>query len=551
MGLLDRVSVLFRRRSSRALLPGPGPAGPGLPMVTSPPEERRPAKPKATGPGPGQGFFRGLARRYDSIVNMLSGLGGEDDKGTHGRPDTGRVPLDYQELQALYAYNGYAARYIDIVVDDATRKGWTIKDSSQASDLLSEETIRLQVKQRLTEGLKWARAYGGSVILLVVDEEPPPGFTGTPAQLLLLPLDLDRVKRVLNLVVMDPSEAQPYEYEGDPRSLQFREARTWMLSPNSGGSTSLMMAGQQVHRSRVIYLPGKRLTAQQRLQNNGFDQSVLECTWDQIRNKTSVDQAGAHLAQELKINVMKIDGLAALQTGDQADLLDMRMRVAQRSKSNLNMILVGSGEEFQTQATPFTGFDQLDKNATDALCAVFGMPATRLFGQAPGGLNTDGLSQETIWTHSIAAYQEDHVLPPLTYLYRVIFRSKEGPTRGVEPKSWKVECNPLDELTTTEQANLEKTHAETDAIRVSSGVLPPEHIAKSRFTEKGYQSEILPYDQDEAMAAEVRAFAQAQAAIGNRTAAPGAPGAAVSPASPAPPAPAQPLVSPQTTVPEG
>lgn len=460
-----------------------------------PPAPIRPiTQPAERQPGPLQRAFTGLLRRADSIINAITGLGGEYDKGQAGRPDTSRMPLTWAELMALYRYNGYAQRYIDMVADDATRKGWKVVDSSQTADPMKDETIRLQVVERFRDALALARLGGGSVIFMVLDEEIPAELTNNPRILLTRPVDWSRVRRVLNLVVMDRTEAQPAEWEGDPKSPNFRGTRLWMLSPNAQGANDAMMGGQMVHHSRVLYFPGKKLPPTLRMNNGGFDDSVLEAAWDAIRDKTSIDQAAAHLAQELKINVLKIEGLVGLQASDQADLFEMRMQTLARSKALTGTALIGSGEEFQTVATPFTGFDQLNANAKEALSAATGISATRFYGEAPGGLNTDGESQETIWQTAISGVQEHRLLGPLVTLYRGVFLAKEGPFRGVEPKSWSVEFLPLDQPTAKEDGELEKLHAETDAIRIQSGVLPPEHVAKSRFSKQGYQREILPYD---------------------------------------------------------
>lgn len=491
MAIFDYLSPSsWFRRSSTPALPGPPPA----------PPPRAQHQPKRPGGG---NLFTRLLSRYDSLVNSLSGLGGSYDKGTTARPDTTRQPLAFHELTALYRWNGYAQRYVDILAQDATRKGWKVKDSTPNVDPMKGESKRLSIPAHFREGLQWARLYGGAVIFIVVDEELPADYATNPRRLLEKPLDPARLLRVRNLIVMDPSEAQPIEFEGNPRSPRFRSPSKWMLSPNANAAMQELTGGQVVHHSRVIYLPGRQLPSSVRMANNGFDDSILEGAWDAVRNKTSIDQAAALLAQEIKISVMKIEGLAGLNTSDQADLFEMRMRVLARSKSLANVALVGAGEEFTTTATPFTGFEHLDGNARQALQAVTGMPAQLLFGDAPGGLNTDGESHRSLWGNIVAAYQEDRLLEPLTYVYSLIFAAKEGAFRGVTPETWEVEFNPLDQLTETQAAALEKTHAETDAIRVNAGILPAEHVARSRFSAKGYQNDMLPYDPEADAAAQL------------------------------------------------
>lgn len=509
----------WRRRPA---LPGPSAIAEAVVAPAAPAPRRRQRS---------DSFLSRMARRADSILNSLSGLGGAYDKGTTARPDTTRFPLNFAELTTLYRFNGYAQRFIDIVPADATRKGWKVIDDTDQADLMQGETDRLLVVERFREALQWARLYGGATILIVVDEVIPPELVDNPRAVLQRPLDPASLRAVLNLVVLDPSEAQPFNYEGNPRSRRFREPRTWMVSPNAHALESGMAGGQIVHHSRILYFPGRRLPNSIRLTNRGFDDSVLDSVWDAIRNKTSIDQAAANLAQELKLNVLKIEGLANLNTSDQADLFTLRMKAIAQSKSLINTILVGEGEEFQTTATTFTGFDQLDSNAKEALAAAVGMPITLLFGEAPSGLNTDGESGRSMWANVIASYQADRLREPLDYLYTLLYAAELGPTGGMEPESWSVEFNSLDELTTKQRADIELLHAQADAIRVQTAILPADHIARSRYGAKGYQDELLPYDVD---AEEAAQLAEAEAQIAKLAAAgastPGAPGAGGTPA---------------------
>ena len=504
------VAALRARLAVRTLLAAPEPgASPSVATpAPAPPRPRRSARPVPVSRGGPERLLQRMARRADSIINSLSGLGGGYDKGTTARPDTSRIPLNFQELTVLYRHNGYAQRFIDIIPAEVTRKGWRIRDDSPDIDPMDAETRRLCIPERAREALTWGRLYGGGYLLIVTDEVAEPGTKSH--DLLRQPLDLSRVRAVRNLVVLDPSECQPYVYEGHLTSPRFREPAIWLVSPNSGSGTQAMAGGQQVHHSRILVFPGRRLPSSIRYSNRGIDDSVLESVWDAIRNKTSVDQAAASICQELKLNVMKIEGLANMSTSDQADTFEMRMKVLARTKSLLNMVLMGEGETFESLATPMSGFDQLDANAKEALSAATGMPITLLFGEAPSGLNTDGESHRTLWGNVVAGVQHGVLRDPLTQLYTVLYAAKDGPTKGEAPASWNVEFLPLDELTETEQAALEKTHAETDAIRVSTGILPAEHIAASRYGEKGYQNALLPYDP---LAEERAALEEARAAL--------------------------------------
>lgn len=56
-------------------------------------------------------------------------------------------------------------------------------------------------------------------------------------------------------------------------------------------------------------------------------------------------------------------------------------------------------------------------------------------------------------------------------------------TMGIDPEEVIIQCRPLVELTEAERAELELEHAQKDKLYVDSGVLTPEEVALSRFSD--------------------------------------------------------------------
>lgn len=434
-----------------------------------------------------------FASRTDSIINALTGMGGQYDKGAAAYVDTSRRAFTLPELDALFRFNGYAGRLIDVVAEDAARKGWRVVDSTDETEPLAEENKRLRIRAKVHRWIQLARKDGGCLLVIVTDDDDDPSQ----------PLRPESLRRVSNLVVVERAEASVATWEGDPAEQDFQRARTWWISPTTpsfdGGFGDWQSGGAsiQVHRSRVLYLGGRELPARLRYRNGGFDDSVLELYWDQIRNRTSVDQGGAILAQELKQAVVRIEGFDAVATSDQGDYLDMRMSRMAKAKSVLGILLMGKGDEYSEATANVSGYKDLDSSTRESLSAVTGLPQTKLWGQSPGGLNTDGDSHRRLWSNFIASFQANRLGEPLEYLYLLLFLAREGPTAGQEPEDWSLEFNPLDELSEQEQAELEKTTAETDAINVGMGAYDGAHVARSRHGSKGWQRDLLPVEAEE------------------------------------------------------
>ncbi len=455
--------------------------------------------------------------RLDAIYNPLSRLGGSSDKGAAALPDTSRVPLELAHLDVLYRYSAYGRRVVDIVPDEETRRGWKIVDGTQRVDALAEEEKRLHISSAINRARKWARHAGGSLIFLVTDEEQDPRAR-TPSEQLRYPLDLARVKRLRNLLVVDRTEASPATWDGDVQSPTFGEPLTWWISPGTAGALTsggkAIGGGSLVHASRVIAFAGRRLPRRLRLNNGGWDDSVLESCWDAIRHLTSVDQGAALIAQEWQVKVMKVKGLAGLQTSDQALAFYTKLQQMATSMSMLNMSVIDQDEELTSLASTTTGFEELSSHARTELATAADMPQVLLFGEAPSGLNTDGESWRRHHAQSIAASQETELRDPLERIYRILYAQTEGPTAGREPARWDLVFEPLEQLTEDERAQIRLAIAQADAAYVSAGVLDPEHVAKSRFGRDGWSDDILPVptaegDGVEAEAADALARARA------------------------------------------
>src|SRR5690606_7528204 len=71
--------------------------------------------------------------------------------------------------------------------------------------------------------------------------------------------------------------------------------------------------------------------------------------------------------------------------------------------------------------------------------------------------------------------------PMLEKVIQLIFKSRDGFYKGVEPKDWQITFVPLWQNTEEQEANIRRTTAETDAIYIDRGVLDPTEVAVSRF----------------------------------------------------------------------
>lgn len=449
--------------------------------------------------------FAAMASHVDSMVrdgfyNLTSGLGSTGDRATLSRVNTAQMPLNAEERDALYRFNGFARRIVDIVPEMAMKSAGSFVVPGEADgDPLEQQMQDIGAWAAVSEAWKLARKDGSCLTLIITDDDIPVEYRDTPGRWLAQPLDLSRVRGVRALINFEREEfdaADWYSETADFMAGKFRRVKSWHVTPTTPNASDALAAGL-IHESRCLYWDGAYVTPRQRIKNNGHGDSVLDVLMDQLQNKTEGGQALGTLLHELKINIIKLKGLAAHSVSDQKAAYDTRMNTIAKGKSSLNTILLDEGEEFLTQAQTVTGYDKLDTRLTAALSAVSRIPRTILDGESPGGLNADGESSRLNMANMVMGEADFYAAPNIRRLGLVMFSAQEGPTGGQVPEKWGFDWAPLDEPTSEQRADLRKKHAERDAIYLQWGVVSPEHVARSRFGPSGYGDELMAIDEDE------------------------------------------------------
>lgn len=395
------------------------------------------------------------------IQNALSGLGTANDKGASGTI-VKRPKLTTAKLDTLFELNGFARVVVTILPDHACRKGWLItrEDSDEPTDPFSDLNDALHIPNVVQDGLEKARLHGGAAIWLLTaetDQSVPLG-------------DSEEVHR---LMVVERSELNPIEYDGDANSPRYGLPAMYSVAPQSPAVGNVLVP--RVHYSRLIYLDGNSVSRATRLGQNGFGDSVLESCWDQIRHVSEHGAAGAVLGQEQHVNVLKMANLAAMSMGDAASALLERIRALSAGKSLLNMIVLGAGEEYQVHPANASGFAEIGRSSKEDLSATSRVPMPLMFGVSPGGLNSDGKSWQTAWNENVAAYQTKKVRPALLAIYRPLAKQV-----GLGPTGWDVAFKALDQPGELDRSQIELYQAQSDQVKIDSCVLDAAEVRKHR-----------------------------------------------------------------------
>jgi phage-related protein (TIGR01555 family) len=410
------------------------------------------------------------ALRVDGLVNALTGMNTSRDKSRY-TTTTPLIFLGQEELENLYG-EWIPQRVVDIVAEQATRKGFKVLfggEGAKAEVVTGIEQVieDLYILENLGLACKNARLFGGSVILLYIDD-------GRAAD---QPVDKRNIRKIEGMEVLDRWQIAPVINE--EALYDYSKATYYQII-----SGDLIRQPQltYIHKDRILRFDGKWLPYRMRQRNYGWGMSALQPIYDSFRFYSTGISSAATLLTEFDIFVHKLRGLSTmLAAGKEKDVRD-RLVLNDMSKSVYRGYVVDAEkEELSFISRQFGGIGEILEKLRIDIIGASQIPHTILFGESPGGLGSTGRSEERDFAKMLGDYQSAHFKRPMQQLVEMIMLSKDGPTNGTVPDSWRVVFNNLFELNEREKADVRARVAAVDGRMLQLGVLSPKEVADARY----------------------------------------------------------------------
>ena len=424
------------------------------------------------------GHYRADGIRNDGLQNVFTGMGTSRDKTTR----TTIKPvyfMGHEDLEGLYAH-WLMRRIVDLVADESTREGFEILFGGEGvnAETLSgvEQAIDdLDILFSFNEAAKTSRLYGGSALLLYIDD-------GRPSD---MPVDRNNIRAVEGMECLDRHQIAPIISEDS--LYDYSKATYYQII---SGDLIQQPNLRAIHKDRILRFDGIWLPYRTRQKNYGWGMSILQSVYDSFKHYYSGISSIATLLTEFDIFVHKVRGLSSLLAAGKEGQVRDRLQLNDMSKSIYRGYAIDAEkEELAFVSRQFGGVSEiLEKLRIDVIAAA-GIPHTLLFGQSPSGLGATGRSEERDFAKTCHHYQETHFRKPLTKLMEYIMLSKQGPTNGQVPDNWRVSFKPLFEMNEREIADVRARIAAVDARYIQVGVLTPQEVADSRFGKSEYSIE--------------------------------------------------------------
>lgn len=449
-------------------------------------------------------------KRQDGWQNDVTGFGIQGRDKTLGSPSNIPFVVDVVAPDSALAFwrgDAIAARIIELIPNEALRQGWelvvgdqktpdtytppkvepvtpvtapaigTRKDGNDGNDLQQSVTKNLDeigTLAALRKALCYKRAYGGSGILIGANDY---------ATDLREPLDLEAVRSLDWLTVLEPRELIPRYYYNNPRAPKFGEPAIYQLMPFASGAPvdgSFQTDTVEIHESRLIIFNGARVSRLQAASGvQGWGDSVLTRVINSLQQYRTSLKSAAILLSDFSQAVMKVKGLADLIAQDGPHALVQKLVGIDMARSVIRaMVVDADGEDFERKATPMGGFAETVDRLATALAADADMPLTLLFGMSPAGMNATGASDIRFFYDRVSSIQELEVAPAILRLVEIALMA-QGEDPDTTPHA--VRFKSLWQPTELEIAQAHLAQANADGVYLTNQVVSPEEMAVSRF----------------------------------------------------------------------
>ena len=454
-----------------------------------------------------------LLSAFDGYSNAAAFLGEDSPLLSSGTFRRSGLTRETELLTTAYRENWIAKRIIDMPCEDMTRAWYKLSTSLPEREVhtLKRLEAKHSVKQEIANAIRWARLYGGSLALIVLRGEEdrldlpldpdvllPGCFQGLlvldraqgiePSQELVADLDdpdfgLPRYYTVeletgggLNSELSAAAGEIPRQARDDTeggnmvwngtnssrvRSLHYGRddigvSRLWPrpgLSDRPGPSANICYGTVKIHHSRVLRFVGRELPYMEMVAENYWGASELEHIWDELQKRNATSANIAQLVFQANITTLKMGHLGqhlAMGTEKQRQEALQAMETENRLRTSFGLQIMNKDDSLENHSYSFGGLSEIYEAFMMDMAGAAEIPATKLFGRSPQGMNSTGEADLRNYYDMIAQMQERYLRPALEKLVPVMAIS----CWGYAPEDMEIIFEPIMTSSPAEKAEL-------------------------------------------------------------------------------------------------
>lgn len=405
---------------------------------------------------------------FDSFSNFISRVGvgsGVNNQLSQSQYTFNLLTRNRIILEAMYRGSWVIGKIIERVAEDMTRAGITITSDQEPEKVTQMQTAmsRMRIWNSFRDMTKWARLYGGSVGVLLID-----------GQDLSTPLNIDRVGKgqfkgikvfdrwqvtpdLVRVIKEGPDMGLPAYYQlliGATSTPENQNAVAEMKT--SAGYTDGMM----IHHSRIIRQTGIDLPYFQQITEMMWGESEIERIYDRLVAFDNATMSTANLINHANLTNVQVDKLREIiaSGGKAREALEGMFQLMRFMRSSEGLTLVDKEDEVNSTAYSFAGLDDILLSFGQQLSGATEIPLIILLGQSPPGFGATGDVEVRLYYDGINSKQESKYRPGVEKMLKVLHKSLFGTPA---PEDMQFTFASLWKMSDAEKANVGKTITET------------------------------------------------------------------------------------------
>lgn len=413
----------------------------------------------------------------DGLTNAITGMGTSRDARTANRYTLS--VMDQYAISAAYSSSGLMRKIIRIPALDMVRewRTWTGAEADEIAKLYEFEK-RIGLRQKILQA-EVMRGLGGGALVLGL-----PGNPNEPAP---------ESGELAFVHVVSRWHLSFQQLNTDATSAGYGEPEMWQLTTTTGS--------QDIHPSRVIPFRADN-TATLALTTTGsadhyWGESAVQQVLDAVQDCDAARAGFAaliHKAKLLRIGIPDLISTTATAGGETAVMKRLAILAQAESIHNATIYDAGSaedgkgGEKIDDAEYTFAGMKDVMNAYGEWAAAISDIPATRLLGRAPEGMNASGDSQQADWNKKVRAMQMLDLAPCLDRLDPHLAAAAK-----VSSATLAYDFDPLDTPDQEKVAQRFKTQMEAAEKLQMSGAIPDQAFNRgmqSLLIEEGYLPEL-------------------------------------------------------------
>ena len=225
------------------------------------------------------------------------------------------------------------------------------------------------------------------------------------------------------------------------------------LSDRPGPSANICYGTVKIHHSRVLRFVGRELPYMEMVAENYWGASELEHIWDELQKRNATSANIAQLVFQANITTLKMGHLGqhlAMGTEKQRQEALQAMETENRLRTSFGLQIMNKDDSLENHSYSFGGLSEIYEAFMMDMAGAAEIPATKLFGRSPQGMNSTGEADLRNYYDMIAQMQERYLRPALEKLVPVMAIS----CWGYAPEDMEIIFEPIMTSSPAEKAEL-------------------------------------------------------------------------------------------------